>query len=153
MTTVPEVAWLAGLLEGEGTFAYRNCGPRISVAMTDRDVIERAEKLLKSAWDTGRESRIYELPVKDRMTKPGYVSVVTHTRAAAWMMTILPFMGARRAEKIRSVLGQWRESKAYVKGRKPSCHPDRAHEGEGLCKSCYNGKHYPKSLYRDGGKA
>jgi hypothetical protein len=31
-------------------------------------------------------------------------------------------------------------TKAY--GRKPTCHPDRKHEANGLCKPCYNNRLY-----------
>jgi hypothetical protein len=44
------LAWLAGLLEGEGSFIAARFGnhsyPRISVTMGDRDVLERAMTLM-----------------------------------------------------------------------------------------------------------
>jgi hypothetical protein len=45
-----DIAWLAGLLEGEGSFmrGKRKDAPGISLAMTDRDVVERAAKLLRT---------------------------------------------------------------------------------------------------------
>ena len=46
-----DLTWLAGLLEGEGSFLKAppsdpNC-PRISLEMTDKDVVERAALLMQ----------------------------------------------------------------------------------------------------------
>jgi hypothetical protein len=44
------LSWLAGLLEGEGSFVAGKLSkarqPRIAVAMTDRDIIERVANML-----------------------------------------------------------------------------------------------------------
>lgn len=42
-----DTIWLAGLLEGEGTFdLHRGKYPRVRVGMTDRDVVGRAATLM-----------------------------------------------------------------------------------------------------------
>src|SRR5260370_28845410 len=47
-----EVAWLAGVLEGEGTFGVARSGqssyPTISVQMCDESVVRRASRLLRA---------------------------------------------------------------------------------------------------------
>ena len=47
-----ELAWLAGLLEGEGCFSMANAGahryPAVRVEMASRDVVERAARLLEA---------------------------------------------------------------------------------------------------------
>jgi hypothetical protein len=42
----PEIAWVAGLLEGEGTFGMSDRAICISINMIDRDIIERVGALL-----------------------------------------------------------------------------------------------------------
>jgi hypothetical protein len=44
MITEGQIAWVAGILEGEGTWCYRAANPKnwwVAVRMTDRDIIER----------------------------------------------------------------------------------------------------------------
>ena len=49
MLTLKEIAWLAGLLEGEGSFGAYVKGsqsPCIQFSMCDKDVLERAANML-----------------------------------------------------------------------------------------------------------
>jgi hypothetical protein len=88
--------WLAGLLEGEGTFdAHRGKYPRIRLAMTDRDVVGRAATLM----DTTIRLALHPAPAK-----PTWHTEVSGTRAAAIMRELLPHMGARRSAKIAEAL-------------------------------------------------
>jgi hypothetical protein len=92
-----DLLWLAGLLEGEGTFdAHRGLYPRIRLAMTDRDVVGRAASLM----DTKLRLSLHPAPAK-----PTWHSEISGVRAAAVMRLILPHMGARRSQKIAEVLG------------------------------------------------
>lgn len=90
-------AWLAGLLEGEGCFAFYGT-PRISVSMTDRDVIDRVAHLMGATLISERRD-----PRKPTH-KTQYVTQVAGTRAHRLMRDLLPLMGARRAARIREVL-------------------------------------------------
>lgn len=109
MISTKEIAWLAGLLEGEGCFVwtpYNNNGdkergrPRIILTICDKDVIQRARNLM----GVGRE--IY---VDDREgRKSAYQLYLTGTDAAAWMMTLYTLLGERRRSQIRDVLKKWR---------------------------------------------
>src|SRR5438132_1475499 len=79
------VYWLAALLEGEGSFMLGDgSSPRISLGMSDQDIVERAAALLENP-------RIftYQRPKRKRMW---HFSVYGAT-AAAWMMTVYPVMG------------------------------------------------------------
>ena len=100
-----EVAWLAGILEGEGSFHLMPSGSaRISIAMTDKDVIEKIHRLLP-------KSRMYG-PVKHARRKPIYVINLNISSAVEeTCRLILPHMGIRRAQRISEVL-------AYVEARK-----------------------------------
>ena len=101
------IAWLAGLLEGEAYFCLQSGSPGIRLAMTDLDVVLRATELLgahsvnpQRQADTAKDS-----------WKPMYRTSVHGAVAAGWMMTIYPFLGARRREKIREILADWRSRK------------------------------------------
>lgn len=109
------IAWLAGLLEGEGSFA-RGPHARINLAMTDVDVVRRAADLMGGA-------EVYAIPVPGQKTR--YQFGVYGPTAAGWMMTLWPFMGARRRERISEQLLKWRATPAHPRDRKhcPQGHP------------------------------
>lgn len=112
MIRTTDIAWLAGLLEGEGSF---HCdggrGSRlrettghlsITVQMTDEDVIKKIQQV--TGFGTFRSPR--QLP--SGKTCYGW-SVSNQTQAAGLMMTLLPLMGVRRAAKIRECLAEWKK--------------------------------------------
>lgn len=91
-----DLIWLAGLLEGEGAFdAQRGKYARIRLAMTDRDVVQRAATLM------GTSNRLSLHPAP---AKPTWHAEVQGARAVDLMRLLLPFMGARRSAKIAEVL-------------------------------------------------
>ena len=95
-----DLLWLAGLLEGEGTFdLHRGRYPRIRVGMTDRDVVGRAATLM------GASVRLSLKPAPNAAT---WHAEVSGPRAVALMEDLLPLMGARRSSKIAAVLGHAR---------------------------------------------
>lgn len=118
MVNVRDIAWLAGFIEGEGTFdASRRHA--LVFATTDRDVAERAVRILG-----GNLNGPYE------RDKPGYKPVYRGTvhgaRAAGWCMTLYPLMGERRRAKIREWLTLW--SAAPGAGKKEQTHCYRGHD-------------------------
>lgn len=97
--TREDLIWLAGLLEGEGTFdLHRGRYPRIRLAMTDRDVVGRAATLLGASIRGSLRARPY---------RSTWHTEISGERAAAVMREVLPFMGARRSAKIAEVLGEY----------------------------------------------
>lgn len=108
MNTISEIelAWLAGILEGEGSFMNsRNTVnkkvyfyPKITVNMSDQDVVERVARLF--------ETKVYVVPPDPRNTswKQLYRAHITGSRAAEFMERLLPYMGARRSDKINEIL-------------------------------------------------
>ncbi len=46
MMSLKDLAWLGGLLEGEGCFMIPKGSPRIALAMSDKDVVQRAARLM-----------------------------------------------------------------------------------------------------------
>lgn len=98
---VPEIAisdlhWLAGLLEGEGTFiAGPPSAPRtpaVQVSMVDRDIIDRAAALLDCA--------VTVVPARRDGWRTAYSARVRGPRAVKWMQRLRPLMGRRRKEQI-----------------------------------------------------
>jgi len=98
-----EVFWLAGLLEGEGSFlkpAPSEAGyPRVKISMSDYDVIQRVASLFEVNYiHTRTESRsvfwreIYDVQIKG-------------SRAVQLMQQLCPLMGARRKEQIENAIG------------------------------------------------
>lgn len=103
-----ELAWLAGLLEGEGCFTRTGNGApavdgskkyrvAVSVGGNDRDVIEHAARLMKSS------ARRIEPTPGSRATDYWTVSI-SGPRAEAVMLAVLPFMGERRSARIAQLL-------------------------------------------------
>jgi hypothetical protein len=91
-----DLHWLAGLLEGEGTFlAGPPSAPRSPVIqfwMTDRDVVERAAAMLDSAVTIVRPRRAN--------WKTAYAVRVSGSRAVVWMRRLRRLMGTRRRAQI-----------------------------------------------------
>lgn len=95
--TRDDLLWLAGLLEGEGSFdAHRGKYPRIRLAMTDRDIVGRAASLMDAT---------IRLSLHPAPNKATWHTEISGKRAALIMAEILPHMGARRSGKIAEVLG------------------------------------------------
>lgn len=91
-----ELAWLAGLLEGEGCFGYYSY-PTVKLEMTDRDVVERAHP-----WFAGS---VCEYRRGD--DQPTFTVRVTGERAIRLMLQVRPHMGARRSAKIDTIVRRW----------------------------------------------
>ncbi len=91
-----DLHWLAGLLEGEGTFlAGPPSAPRSPVIqfwMTDRDVVERAAAMLDSAVTIVRPRRAN--------WKTAYAVRVSGSPAVVWMRRLRRLMGTRRRAQI-----------------------------------------------------
>ena len=110
MLNTKDIYWLAGLLEGEGCFftSYQSNKPkykypRILLGMTDRDVIEKAAKILGGT--------VYLVGEKKNRKRVWYVSVARTHQAVGWMMTLYSLMGERRKLKIKECLGSWKNDK------------------------------------------
>jgi len=131
-----ELAWLAGLLEGEGSFLLKKDKyPLISIEMTDEDVIRRAAVLL------GRPESVLACQPRAVDHKPTWrVAVQDQTLAASLMMTLYPLMGERRRSKIKEVLSVWRRSGKRLTAAERGCTYQgcaRPHRAHGVCHMHY----------------
>lgn len=99
-----DLAWLSGLLEGEGYFGlvyrtvkgHRYRYARVGVAMTDRDVVERAAHYFNRKMLSVKPSK--------PGGRPQFRAVILGTQAVALMKVLHPHMGERRRTQIEEVL-------------------------------------------------
>lgn len=126
-----DIAWLAGLVEGEGCFRLQHRSINIMVGMTDEDVIAKAAKLL------GRH--YLNVPPREERCKPQFHITFSGRHAAAWMMTLYPFMGQRRRERIRKCIAHWmsRPNSKYMENTVCG-HTHLPLGARGLCDTCYD---------------
>lgn len=103
--------WVAGLLEGEGTFYWAKPVPKkhagfgsIVVRMTDEDVIRKLHRVTGVGTVSG--------PYVDKRPnhRPTWNwQVSSYHETTELLQEILPLMGVRRAEKIRMILAGWEQ--------------------------------------------
>lgn len=141
----PTVEWVAGLLEGEGSFLRKSRGGwvRISLEMCDRETVSRAAAAL-GANGISRSDRGAE-----RAWRSTYIASLNGNQALPWMRALRPLMGRRRRCAIDRALASWSPVRLVPAPRGcvvPDC--DRSHRSRGLCHT-----HYMRwSRYRAAGK-
>jgi hypothetical protein len=94
-----DIAWLAGILEGEGCFSTPSSkrGMVITVSMTDKDIIERLTEI------TGIGTISSSTPTPPR--KPYWNWRVSTTADSIRIaLSVAPFLGERRRNKILEIL-------------------------------------------------
>jgi hypothetical protein len=104
-----DIAWLAGILEGEGYFNLdetKSGHVYIALGMTDKDVVERVGKL----WD--RPVRLKKRVFGCRML---WIVKIYGGAAREWMRLIRPYMGIRRGKRIDYILEYWRKSRRKLR--------------------------------------
>jgi hypothetical protein len=116
--TETDIAWIAGLLEGEGYFGIddhqRNYkvsksppAPFIKISMVDEDIIQRLSKLLNKS---------YFLPSRKTVTgKQVYTLYIGEKEKVLFVLQkILPYMGVRRGERITECISHLQAWKEWV---------------------------------------
>ena len=101
-----EIAWIAGLLEGEGSFGLDDraktrykvstapASPFIKISMVDEDVISKLAKMVNKSYfspsrKTVKNKIVYTLHIGDRAT------------LLYLLPRVLPYLGKRRQERVR----------------------------------------------------
>jgi hypothetical protein len=97
-----EIAWLAGIIEGEGSFDFQEGGsPKIKVKMTDEDVIKHISSIWKRPYYKEDNSHLIN-------HKDGYHVSILGQAAIEWMFTIYTLMKSRRKAKILEIINKWK---------------------------------------------
>jgi hypothetical protein len=89
-----ELAWLAGIIEGEGCFHFSHT-PQIIVQMTDEDIVKRVADLFGKHYRTSKP--------REYQKKLVYTTELHSDKALALMDKLYPFMGIRRRAKIDEI--------------------------------------------------
>ena len=117
--TETEIAWIAGILEGEGYFGIDNRSkdryevsksppaPFIKISMVDEDIIQRLSKLLDKSYfspsrKTVKDKQVYTLHIGEK------------EKVLFILQKILPYMGVRRGERITECISHLQTWKEWV---------------------------------------
>ena len=105
-TPSTDIAWVAGWLEGEGCFGVDGYSPFILSGCKDKDVVEKFARIVGGSTTIYQSGGIWTYRINGRL-------------AISWMRALLPWMGERRAGKIREALeiSQTGRSQAAAKRR------------------------------------
>lgn len=98
-----DVAWLAGLFEGEGSMEIgKNGMTRICIRMTDLDIIERVNTMIPAR----QISVVIPKPAKAGYSQPKtqYAWRVSGPAVKDILTLLLPWFGERRAARAREVI-------------------------------------------------
>jgi hypothetical protein len=99
----PDLLWLAGLVEGEGSFFPGSPSapglPVMQVAMVDVDVISRVARMLGVAVRVIRPRR--------EEWKTIYTCRVRGAPAVAWMTALRPHLGLRRRSQVNRAIASY----------------------------------------------
>lgn len=104
-----DVAWLAGLLEGEGCFYLDRNGsyayPAVALKMTDRDIVERAALMVPGPRKAeGLGATVNPAKPSQAGAKGLWRWQVRGTKAVEVMRTVRPYMGERRGAKMDELI-------------------------------------------------
>lgn len=124
--SVTEVAWVAGIMEGEGYFYVGQRTAKdgslypifnLRLNMTDRDIVDRFAAVVGMGTVRG------PLPVQEAHHKPAYSwSICQRNEVACFCRAVLPWMGERRGARIGQILSAYEasEPKPPEHGTRPS---------------------------------
>ena len=96
-------AWVAGLLEGEGCFSFVGAGryPRITLQMTDEDIVSRFANYFGVTC--------HHRPSKNPKHKDTYQACIIKTeKLIECYIELYPFLGERRRKKLDMFFDCWK---------------------------------------------
>lgn len=96
---VRSIEWLAGLLEGDGSFilgnGIRKC-PRLNLAMLDKDVVEEAALLMKSTITEQKTPKGDKVMYRTAIARRSVLEPL--------LEQLYPYLGIRRQQRVREML-------------------------------------------------
>lgn len=100
-----DVAWLAGIYEGEGSCAITSGRAiRVEIVMTDQDVMSRIHSL------TGCGS-LRSVAQRAENYKSAWRWSVGSGEAVDFLQAILPWLGERRSQRAQEAIANWHTNK------------------------------------------
>jgi hypothetical protein len=129
MVTTAELAWIAGILEGEGHFGFyaKTCNPRIVLAMCDRDIVER----VAAFWGKNVRAKKVKARGDGRAFTPQWTTSISGPEAVGWMLTLFRFMGYRRRGRMAANVAAWRRGPVPY-GKRTHCPKGHAYDGHNV---------------------
>ena len=100
-----DVAWMAGLFEGEGCFTFSGGSVRATLAMTDEDVVVRFGDLVGKRVREDRKPSLLREGIKAM-----YEVRLSGRDAVEFMALVKPHMGSRRQARIEELMGRYYNS-------------------------------------------
>ncbi|HYY33714.1 MAG TPA: hypothetical protein VE693_09085 [Gaiellaceae bacterium] len=96
----PEIAWAAGLFEGEGSITHVYGRTQLRIQMADHEVLERFLKIV----GVGKIYAPYTKPHRDGFNrKPRWIWICEGPLAHTIFRTLAPWLSTRRRERGREV--------------------------------------------------
>jgi hypothetical protein len=96
----PEIAWVAGLFEGEGSITHVRGRTQLRIQMTDHEVLERFLEIVGA----GKIYGPYALQGRDGYRrKPRWIWVCDGLMVRAIFKTLAPWLSTRRRDRARQV--------------------------------------------------
>jgi hypothetical protein len=134
--TQSEVAWVAGIYEGEGScWTTKGRAFHIAIVMTDFDVVRRLHLLV--GVGTLKEGRH-----KDPTHKPYLTWSVGSRDGIDFLNTIMPWLGERRTAKAVEAIDRWHNNKSQSTKYDKECIHGHSYESpnkrlsSGSCRMC-----------------
>ena len=98
-------AWIAGIIEGEGSVGFSNGWPTLNIQMTDKDVMEKLSLYLESPL----KGPLTYSTKKRSSYKPTYQIALRKTEKLYYISNkIYDYMGERRKKSINLWREYWR---------------------------------------------
>lgn len=132
-TSITDLAWAAGFLEGEGSFGCHGGSTRVSAGQVQKEPLDRLMKLFGG--------RLTQKKPGGLGTQPLWIWVLPAKRSAAVMMTLYSFMSPRRKGQIEESLSVWRKSRLIRVGGSDKC--TKGHDINGDNARFVRGRKYP----------
>lgn len=92
--TPTNIAWVAGVYEGEGCLNFSGGKWHITIQMTDFDVLERIQDILGMG-------NIYKRPLIQGRKQAWILKTGRREYVQAWLVMMWPYLGFRRKQKAK----------------------------------------------------